>query len=102
MNDYAIEILMEDVAAADRRIGSKVGAACSLTTGVPSLPGSFAIHRIRDLEGLVIMNVPHPAVVDGQPEKFPSASSLLVHPLFPDSVACPNSAGPPRCEGDRF
>jgi pimeloyl-ACP methyl ester carboxylesterase len=69
MNDYAIEALIEDVAQLIDASGAESVLLLAHDWGAV-IAWQFAIHRIRDLERLVIMNVPHPAIVDGQPRNF--------------------------------
>jgi pimeloyl-ACP methyl ester carboxylesterase len=69
MDDYALEILMEDVAQLIDASGAESVLLLAHDWGA-IIAWSFAIHRIRELEGLVIMNVPHPAVIEDQPRNF--------------------------------
>ncbi|MFZ5721942.1 MAG: alpha/beta fold hydrolase [Pseudomonadota bacterium] len=59
---YVIDRLMEDVAALIDASGAKKVTLIGHDWGA-GLAWSFAINRIRPLERLVIMNVPHPAVM---------------------------------------
>jgi len=69
MDDYALETLMEDVAQLIDASGAESVLLLAHDWGA-IIAWHFAIHRIRDLEGLVIMNVPHPAVIEDQPRNF--------------------------------
>jgi pimeloyl-ACP methyl ester carboxylesterase len=69
MDDYALETLMEDVAQLIDTSGAESVLLLAHDWGA-IIAWYFAIHRIRDLEGLVIMNVPHPAVIEDQPRNF--------------------------------
>ena len=60
--DYAMERLMEDVAALIDASGARRVTLIGHDWGA-GLAWSFAINRRRPLERLVIMNVPHPAVM---------------------------------------
>jgi pimeloyl-ACP methyl ester carboxylesterase len=57
---YAIEALMEDVAAMIDASGARSTLLLGHDWGA-AIAWLFAIRQIRDLEALVIMNVPHPA-----------------------------------------
>ena len=59
---YVIDRLMEDVAALIDASGAKRVTLIGHDWGA-GLAWSFAINRVRPLERLVIMNVPHPAVM---------------------------------------
>jgi pimeloyl-ACP methyl ester carboxylesterase len=69
MDDYALEALMEDVAGLIDASGAESVLLLAHDWGA-IIAWHFAIHRVRDLEGLVIMNVPHPAVIGDQPRNF--------------------------------
>jgi pimeloyl-ACP methyl ester carboxylesterase len=69
MKDYAIETLLEDVAQLIDASGAESVLLLAHDWGAV-IAWQFAIQEVRDLEGLVIMNVPHPAVVDAQPPNF--------------------------------
>jgi pimeloyl-ACP methyl ester carboxylesterase len=58
---YAIERLMEDVAALIDASGAKEVTLIGHDWGA-GLAWTFAANRVRSLERLVVMNVPHPAV----------------------------------------
>lgn len=59
---YSIDRLMEDVAALIDASGAKKVTLIGHDWGA-GLAWSFAINQVRPLERLVIMNVPHPAVM---------------------------------------
>jgi pimeloyl-ACP methyl ester carboxylesterase len=59
---YLIDRLMEDVAALIDASGAKSVTLIGHDWGA-GLAWTFAAHRVRPLERLVIMNVPHPAVM---------------------------------------
>jgi len=69
MNDYAIEVLMEDVGQLIDASGAESTLLLAHDWGAV-IAWQFAMHRVRDLEGLVIMNVPHPAAMAAQPRNF--------------------------------
>lgn len=69
MKDYAIEELMEDVAQLIDASGAESTLLLAHDWGA-IIAWHFAIHRMRDLERLVIMNVPHPAVIANQRRNF--------------------------------
>jgi pimeloyl-ACP methyl ester carboxylesterase len=58
---YAVERLMEDVAALIDASGAKEVTLIGHDWGA-GLAWTFAANRVRSLERLVVMNVPHPAV----------------------------------------
>ena len=58
-SDYAIEKLVDDVAGLIDASGAKQTLLLAHDWGA-MIAWVFAIRRIRELEGLVIMNVPHP------------------------------------------
>ncbi|PZQ57843.1 MAG: epoxide hydrolase [Phenylobacterium zucineum] len=60
--DYQVERLMEDVAAIIDASGAKKVTLIAHDWGA-GVGWTFAINRIRPLERLVIMNLPHPAVM---------------------------------------
>jgi pimeloyl-ACP methyl ester carboxylesterase len=60
--DYLIDRLMEDVAALIDASGAKTVTLIGHDWGA-ALAWTFAANRVRPLERLVIMNVPHPAVM---------------------------------------
>ena len=60
--DYLIDRLMEDVAALIDASGAKTVTLIGHDWGA-GLAWTFAANRVRPLERLVIMNVPHPAVM---------------------------------------
>lgn len=62
---YLIDRLMEDVAALIDASGAKKVTLIGHDWGA-GLAWAFAANRVRPLERLVIMNVPHPAVMAGQ------------------------------------
>ncbi|THD56147.1 alpha/beta hydrolase [Phenylobacterium sp.] len=62
---YLIDRLMEDVAALIDASGAKRVTLIGHDWGA-GLAWTFAANRVRPLERLVIMNVPHPAVMAGQ------------------------------------
>jgi epoxide hydrolase 4 len=62
---YLIDRLMEDVAALIDASGAKRVTLIGHDWGA-GLAWAFAANRVRPLERLVIMNVPHPAVMAGQ------------------------------------
>jgi epoxide hydrolase 4 len=62
---YLIDRLMEDVAALIDASGAKTVTLIGHDWGA-GLAWTFAANRVRPLERLVIMNVPHPAVMAGQ------------------------------------
>jgi pimeloyl-ACP methyl ester carboxylesterase len=62
---YLIDRLMEDVAALIDASGGKTVTLIGHDWGA-GLAWTFAANRVRPLERLVIMNVPHPAVMAGQ------------------------------------
>jgi len=61
VEDYAIEHLMDDVAALIDASGARSVTLIGHDWGA-AVAWFFAIRRLRPLERLVIMNVPHPAV----------------------------------------
>src|ERR1700710_2200518 len=61
---YLIDRLMEDVAALIDASGAKRVTLIAHDWGA-GLAWTFAANRVRPLERLVIMNVPHPAVMAG-------------------------------------
>jgi pimeloyl-ACP methyl ester carboxylesterase len=63
--DYLIDRLMEDVAALIDASGAKSVTLIGHDWGA-GLAWTFAANRVRPLERLVIMNVPHPAVMFAQ------------------------------------
>src|SRR5579859_388920 len=63
--DYSIDRLMEDVAALIDASGTKRVTLIGHDWGA-GLAWTFAANRVRPLERLVIMNVPHPAVMNIQ------------------------------------
>lgn len=69
MQDYAIETLMEDVAQLIDAAGAESVLLIAHDWGA-IIGWQFAIRRVRELEGLVIMNVPHPSVVETQRRNF--------------------------------
>ena len=66
--DYRIERLMEDVAALIDASGAKRVTLIGHDWGA-GLAWTFAANRVRPLERLVIMNVPHPAVMSAHLRK---------------------------------
>ncbi|MCP4005980.1 MAG: alpha/beta hydrolase [bacterium] len=62
MEDYAIETLMDDVAGLIDASGAKSTLLLSHDWG-GAIAWYFAMRRIRPLERLVIMNLPHPAIM---------------------------------------
>ena len=58
---YRIEHLVDDAAAIFDALGTRRGLLVGHDWGAV-IAWAFAIGRVRDLTGLVIMNVPHPAV----------------------------------------
>ena len=62
---YMIDRLMEDVAALIDASGAKRVTLIGHDWGA-GLAWTFAANQVRPLERLVIMNVPHPAVMSGQ------------------------------------
>ena len=62
---YLIDRLMEDVAALIDASGAKTVTLIGHDWGA-ALAWTFAANRVRPLERLVIMNVPHPAVMSAQ------------------------------------
>lgn len=60
--DYCVDRLMEDVAALIDASGAKQVTLIGHDWGA-GLAWTFATNRVRPLERLVIMNVPHPAVM---------------------------------------
>ena len=62
---YLIDRLMEDVAALIDASGAKTVTLIGHDWGA-GLAWTFAANRVRPLERLVIMNVPHPAVMSAQ------------------------------------
>ncbi|MBB82396.1 MAG: epoxide hydrolase [Deltaproteobacteria bacterium] len=69
MRDYALEPLMEDVAALIDASGAKSVLLLAHDWGA-IIAWCFATRTLRALEGLVIMNVPHPAVIAEGPPNF--------------------------------
>lgn len=69
MNDYAIELLMEDVGQLIDASGTDSTLLLAHDWG-GVIAWQFAIHQIRALDRLVIMNLPHPAVVANQERNF--------------------------------
>ena len=69
MSDYALETLMEDVAQLIDASGAKSVLLLAHDWGA-IIAWTFAARKIRALEGLVIMNVPHPAVIHARPFSF--------------------------------
>lgn len=69
MKEYAIENLMDDVAGLIDASGAESVLLLAHDWGAV-IAWYFAIHRKRNLDGLVIMNVPHPAVMQDQPFNF--------------------------------
>ena len=69
MSDYALEILMEDVAQLIDASGATSVLLLAHDWGA-IIAWLFATREIRRLDGLVIMNVPHPAVISEQPRNF--------------------------------
>lgn len=65
MKDYLIDRLMEDVGALIDASGAKKVTLIGHDWGA-GLAWAFAANRVRPLERLVIMNVPHPAVMAAQ------------------------------------
>lgn len=63
VRDYAIEALLEDVAALVDASGARQTLLLGHDWGA-MLAWFFAMRRIRPLEGLVILNVPHPACME--------------------------------------
>ena len=61
MKAYDIENLMADAGAVFDALGAKRRLLIAHDWGA-IVAWAFAMDRVRDLEGLVIMNVPHPAV----------------------------------------
>ncbi len=85
---------MEDVAALIDASGAKSVTLIGHDWGA-GLAWTFAANRVRPLERLVIMNVPHPAVMAASPAPLlGAAEEELVHVLFPAS-------GPTRGGDDR-
>lgn len=58
---YRIERLMDDVAGLFDALGARRRLLIGHDWGA-LIAWAFAIERVRDLDGLVIMNVPHPAI----------------------------------------
>lgn len=67
VKDYLIDRLMEDVGALIDASGAKTVTLLGHDWGA-GLAWTFAANRVRPLERLVIMNVPHPAVMSAQLE----------------------------------
>lgn len=65
VKDYLIDRLMEDVGALIDASGAKTVTLLGHDWGA-GLAWTFAANRVRPLERLVIMNVPHPAVMSAQ------------------------------------
>ena len=69
MKDYAIELLMEDV-------GQLIDVSAADSTVLLAhdwggvIAWQFALHRVRQRDRLVVMNLPHPAVVASQERNF--------------------------------
>jgi pimeloyl-ACP methyl ester carboxylesterase len=72
--DYAIELLMEDVAGLMDASGSKEVVLIAHDWGAV-IAWYFAMRRVRPLERLIIMNVPHPGVMA---EKIASLPAQLL------------------------
>ena len=69
ISDYAIELLMEDVGQLIDASGAESTMLLAHDWG-GLIAWQFAIHRVRALDRLVVMNLPHPAVVAGQKRNF--------------------------------
>lgn len=67
VKDYLIDRLMEDVGALIDASGAKTVTLLGHDWGA-GLAWTFAANRVRPLERLVIMNVPHPAVMSARLE----------------------------------
>jgi pimeloyl-ACP methyl ester carboxylesterase len=63
MRDYAMEHLLDDVAGLIDAAGARSTMLLAHDWGA-IIAWYFAMHRLRPLERLVIMNVPHPAVTE--------------------------------------
>jgi len=63
LQDYAIEVILADVAALIDAAGAKSTLLVAHDWGAVAA-WYFAMRRLRPLERLVIMNVPHPAVME--------------------------------------
>ena len=74
VKDYAIELLMEDVACLMDASGSKEVVLVAHDWGAV-IAWYFAMRKIRPLERLIIMNVPHPGVMA---EKIASLPAQLL------------------------
>ena len=69
MSDYALPQLMEDVAQLIDASGAESVVLIAHDWGA-IVAWYFAMREIRELEGLVIMNVPHPGVLSSQSFSF--------------------------------
>jgi pimeloyl-ACP methyl ester carboxylesterase len=69
MDDYALEHLMEDVGQLIDASGAESVVLLAHDWGA-IIAWVFATRKIRDLDGLVIMNVPHPARIVAQKPNF--------------------------------
>ena len=59
--EYRMERLVEDVAALFDALGARTRLLVAHDWGA-LIAWQFAIEKLRDLDGLIVMNVPHPAV----------------------------------------
>jgi len=69
MNDYSLELLAEDVGQLIDASGAESTMLLAHDWG-GVIAWHFAIHRIREFDRLVIMNLPHPGVIDAQERNF--------------------------------
>lgn len=81
VESYRIERLMEDVAALIDASGAKKVTLIGHDWGA-GLAWAFAANRVRPLERLVIMNVPHPAVFAAHLRRSPRQMARSWYMLF--------------------
>lgn len=70
MQDYAIEKLVDDVAGLVEASGAKSTLLIAHDWGA-LIAWVFAARRVRPLERLIIMNVPHPAIFEREVRRWP-------------------------------
>ncbi len=85
-SDYSIDKLLADIAALIDAAGRDEVTLIGHDWGAAQA-WMFAIRRVRPLQRLVIMNVPHPACMRRELRSFRQLRKSLVHVLLPDPLA---------------
>ncbi len=96
VDDYRTDRLVADVAGLIDASGARSVTLIGHDWGA-AVAWFFATDRVRALERLVIMNVPHPALFARAAAVARSSLALVVHPVLPAAVGFPSGRwGEPR------